>query len=68
MGQQEVYNLLKQYRNKWFSSKEIAKKLKLSTGSVTVSMQKLRKANLVYFEFARTIKSGNKGYLYKFRK
>ena len=68
MGQQEVYILLKQNKGKWFSSKEVAEKLKISVGSVTVSLHKLRKTNLIYFELARTVKSGNKGYLYKFRK
>lgn len=67
MGQQEVYSLLKRYKNKWFSSKEVADKLKLSSGSVTVSLQKLKKQNLVYCKLSGTTKSTNKRkfYIYK---
>ena len=42
MTQQSVYNLLKR-KNKWMISKEIAKILKISSGNVNVSLQKLFK-------------------------
>ena len=42
MAQQNVLNLLKR-KNKWMISKEIAKILKISSGNVNVSLQKLFK-------------------------
>jgi len=43
MGQQEVFTFLKKNRNKWFTSRQIADKLKASYGSVSVSIMKLRR-------------------------
>ena len=61
MGQQEVYTFLKKSKGKWFTSKEIGEKLKLSNGSITKSLMKLRKASLINFKLRnRTIKSGSK--------
>lgn len=70
MGQQEVYTFLKKHRNKWLSSKELAKKLKVSLGSVTMSLQKLRKGNILSFKLKgkATNPTGRKSYVYKFRK
>ena len=64
MGQQETYNLLKRYKHKWFSSKEVANKLKLSPGSITVSLQKLRKQNLIYCKLKKTKSAKRKIYVY----
>ncbi len=50
MGQQEVSDFLKKYRGKWFTSKEIAKNLKVSTGSVINNLSKLRKSKQVLFK------------------
>ena len=50
MGQQEVSDFLKKYRLKWFTSKEIAKNLKVSTGSVINNLSKLRKSNQVLYK------------------
>ncbi|MFH2028455.1 MAG: HTH domain-containing protein [Nanoarchaeota archaeon] len=49
MGQQEVYYYLKKNKKKWFTSKEISKGLKVSIGSVTNCLKKLRKSNAVDF-------------------
>jgi len=49
MGQQEVYNFLKENRRKWFTSKEISKKLKVSIGSVTNCLKKLRESRAIGF-------------------
>lgn len=71
MGQQEVYTLLKRHSNKWLSSKELAEKLKISLGSVTVSLQKLRRGDLISFKLrgnATNPLAGRKSYVYKFRK
>ena len=50
MGQQEVTTFLEKNRNKWFTSRQITKKLKVSAGSVMSSMKKLRQSNLVRFK------------------
>ena len=47
MGQQEVYNYLKANKRKWFTSKEISKGLKVSIGSVTNCLKKLRQNNAI---------------------
>jgi len=71
MGQQEVYTLLKRHRNKWLSAREIAEKLKMSSGSVITSLKKLRKCNIVNYKLTTgATKSGSKRkvYIYRFRK
>ena len=50
MGQQEVSDFLKKYQSKWFTSKEIAKNLKVSTGSVINNLSKLRKSKQVLYK------------------
>ena len=42
MGQQEVYNFLKENKPNSFSAKEISKELKISISSITMSLKKLR--------------------------
>jgi transcription initiation factor IIE alpha subunit len=49
MGQQEVFDFLKQNPKRWFTSKEISKKLKTSIGSVTNNLAKLRKRKEIAF-------------------
>ncbi len=71
MGQEEVYSLLKRHRNKWFSSKEVAERLKLSIGSVTNSLKKLRKGNVIHFKLRKEMTNPvdrRKGYVYRFKK
>jgi len=63
MGQQEVSDFLKENRQKWFSSKEIATSLAVSTGSVINNLSKLRKSgNVNYKESNRTNQ-----FLYKYK-
>jgi len=50
MGQQEVFNFLKKNRNKWFASRQIADKLKVSYGSVSISVMKLRQSGQIKFK------------------
>lgn len=42
MGQQEVYDFLKNNPNSWYTGKEISAGLNMSYGCVTVSLKKLR--------------------------
>lgn len=50
MSQEEVLNILKR-AGKPLSSKQIAKKLRLSISSVSNSIRKLRKQNLIKREY-----------------
>ena len=63
MGQQEVSDFLKKYKTKWFTSKEIAKSLKVSTGSVINNLSKLRKSKQVLFKKAGRANQ----YIYKYK-
>ena len=69
MGQQEVYDFLKKHRSKWYTSKEIANKLKASHGSVTTCLKKLRDSSAIDSNFKKGIGPTKKNaYVYKFRK
>ncbi|MFC2134874.1 winged helix-turn-helix domain-containing protein [Bacteroidota bacterium] len=50
MGQQEVYDFLCKNKATWFTSREISSKLGVSIGSVTMSLKKLRKTNLIKYK------------------
>lgn len=50
MGQQEVYEFLTKHKGKWFTSRQIANALDISIGSVTMSLKKLRKTNIIEFK------------------
>ena len=66
MGQQEVYDFLKKHRSKWHTSKEIAKGLKSSVGSVTTCLKKLRDSSAIDFNFKKGIGTTKKNaYLYR---
>lgn len=49
IGQQEVYDFLTQHKGKWFTSRDISEQLNVSIGSVTMSLKKLRKTNLIKY-------------------
>ncbi len=49
MGQQEVYDFLLRNKGGWFTSREISDKLGVSIGSVTMSLKKLRKTNIIKY-------------------
>lgn len=63
MGQQEVYNFLKENKSRWFTSKEISKETGVSIGSVTMSLKKLRKSQLI--KYKNTGKRNEFHYMYK---
>ena len=63
MGQQEVYNYLKKNRKKWLKSKEISEGVRVSIGSVTNCLKKLRKSRAIEF---RETKRKNQ-FEYKFK-
>lgn len=49
IGQQEVYDFLCKNKGRWFTSREISKQLGVSIGSVTMSLKKLRKTNIIKY-------------------
>ena len=63
MSQQDIYNFLKEHPNEWFTAREINDYLKLSQGSISNNLKKLRQRDAV--EYKRIEK---KGYIYKFKK
>jgi Mn-dependent DtxR family transcriptional regulator len=68
MGQQEVYDFLKRNRSKWYTSKEIAKGLKASVGSVTTCLQKLRNGSDIDSHYGNGAGHNRKNaYVYRFK-
>ena len=65
MGQQEIYNFLKRNKTKWFTAKEICKRMDISIGSGTNCLQKLRKSDFIGFKESP---ARREAYLYRFRK
>ena len=63
MGQQEVFQFLKEHKGKWFTSKDIASNLNVSVGSVTNNLKKLRRTEAEVLNYKM---DGNR-YLYKFK-
>ncbi len=43
MGQQEVYEFLKEHSETWFTSKEICQNFEISINSISMSLSKLKK-------------------------
>jgi hypothetical protein len=54
MGQQEVYTFLSNNRNKWWTNKEVASHMDASIGSVTTTLNKLRKRKDVMSKKSKT--------------
>jgi DNA-binding transcriptional regulator GbsR (MarR family) len=50
MGQKEVYDFLCKNKSTWYTSKEISEALNVSIGSVTMSLKKLRKTNIIKYK------------------
>ena len=49
MGQQDIYDFLKDNKAKWFTSRDISAELDVSIGSVTNCLRKLRLSKSVHF-------------------
>lgn len=62
MSQQDIYNFLKQHPDRWFTAREINEYLKLSQGSISNNLKKLRQRNAV--DYKRVEK---KGFIYKYK-
>ncbi|MBI2575825.1 HTH domain-containing protein [Candidatus Woesearchaeota archaeon] len=71
MSQQDVYDLLKKYREKWLNAREIANLLNSSFNTVVGNLKRLRKAGIILFKRAYQIvePAGKRVvYLYRFKK
>lgn len=71
MGQQEAFAFLKRNRNKWFTTRQIAERLKLSLGSVTNSLKILRESRQINYKkpVVNSYKVGRREvFVYKFKK
>ena len=65
MGQQEVCDYINsQPKGNWYTSKQISEALNIGLGSVTVSLNKLRRKNFIEFKEARKTGKGGTRYLY----
>ncbi|MBW2984692.1 hypothetical protein KY361_06240 [Candidatus Woesearchaeota archaeon] len=67
MGQQQVYDYLKKNKRRWFTSKGISQKIKVSLGSVTTSLKKLKHCGLVYYKSSSPRPAGRSSYQYRFK-
>ena len=69
MGQQTVLDFLKKYPNKWFTAREIAEGLGLSSNCVRRSLNKLRNGFVNYQETIQKINGkDNEVYVYQYKK
>lgn len=68
MGQQDVYDFLKNNKTRWMSARDIAGGLKASLGSVTNNLKKLRESKQIFFRMNdRTIKPAGKKKIFEYR-
>ena len=68
MGQQEVYEYLKENPDDWFTSRELQQILKISIGSVNESLRKLRERKEINFKTSIINGRGKPQYIYNFRR
>lgn len=62
MTQQEILNLLKEHKKRWFTTKKIAKVLGINKKSASTSLKSLRHTNWLDFKIGHYNK-----YLYKYK-
>ena len=67
MGQQEVYDFLRNHPQHWFTSRNISEGINQSIGSVTVCLKKLRIRGEILYKSAEKQKGKRVQYLYKFK-
>ncbi|MEK6916696.1 MAG: hypothetical protein AABW92_03040 [Nanoarchaeota archaeon] len=64
MGQREVFEFLKKHPKNWWTSKMISNEMVASVGSVTTTLNKLRKRKEVQFKMS---KERTNQYLYRYK-
>ena len=68
MGQQEVYNYLRDHPDEWFTSRNLEKLLNISIGSINESLRKLRERKEIDFKISVVNGRGKPQYIYTFKK
>jgi hypothetical protein len=68
MGQQDTYAFLKEHKDKWFSSRDMAKGMGASLGSITNNLKKLRESKQIMFRKTdRLIKPAGRKKIYEYK-
>ena len=61
MGQQEVYNILKEEKERWLTAREIADRLNRPFGRVVVNLSRLRRSDaILHRQIERIVKPAGK--------
>ena len=68
MGQQEVYNFLRNHPEEWYTSRDLVHLLKISIGSINESLRKLRERKEINFKISVINGKGKPQYIYTFKK
>ena len=71
MGQQEVYDLLKEHRKQWLMARDVTKLLNITFNNATCNLKRLRNAGVIISKMVvRTVQPAGKRevYVYKYRK
>lgn len=50
MGQEEIYEYLKEHTKRWYTSTHISKALKISSGSACTGLRKLRNSGFLKYK------------------
>ena len=64
MSQDDVYTLLKKHKGQKFTTKQLSKRLGISTGSVTTNCNRLRRGNMIRFKYDTSVPHGRYHYWY----
>jgi predicted transcriptional regulator len=67
MGQQEVYNFLREHPDGWFTSRDIEKLLNISIGSINESLRRLRERGEINFKISSVDGKRKPQYVYNFK-
>jgi predicted transcriptional regulator len=65
MGQDDINNFLRRYRNKWFSSNELAEVLKVSKSSINRCLGRMRKHEEVNEKTVKVVLRSGYAMVYK---
>lgn len=66
MGQSEVLDVLKKFKDKWYTVKQLSVLTHTNNASTTVSCKKLRNASMVQFNIVK-VPHGTTHYVYKYK-
>jgi len=67
MGQQEVYNFLREHPDEWYTSRDLKELLNISIGSINESLRKLRERKEINFKVSVVNNKGKPQYVYNFK-